>query len=104
MSSLENEKNRKKKKIENHFRFFTKDEVIQKCMQQKSFQPYLDFLTFFKKDYINSLRNYYKHMNVIKYITNDKKKLLEENSSSKIYYIFYLQNHTPVGMSKITIR
>ena len=101
MSSLENEKNRKKKKIENHFRFFTKDELIQKCMQQKSFQPYLDFLTFFKKDYINSLRNYYKHMNVIKYITNDKKKLLEENKSSQIDYLFYIKNNIPLAMSKI---
>jgi len=91
-----------KKKI-NHFRIFTKEELIQKCIQNKSFQPYIDFLTTFKKEYINTLRSYYKNINLIKYIKNDKQKLLDENSSSKIYYIFYLQNHIPVGMSKIYV-
>jgi hypothetical protein len=84
---------------DNYFQLLNKEQLIQLIDQKKDYQ---DFLYIFKKEYIDLYISYKdKHISIEEHILKNKAYTLKNNEKAQLYYLFFMIQKKPVGITKI---
>ena len=83
------------------FIIYEKEELLNLLTKKSKIQKkYITFLNLYKNDYLITLSKKY-NTNLINYIKDDSKFILNSDSGSKLYYIFAIKGMEPIAITKI---
>lgn len=83
-----------------YFKCYTKNKLLKII---KNNLDYENYFTTYKQLYLNSLSKKIKFLDINKCIIDDKKWTLNNDKDAKLYYLFFIQNKIPVGITKLLI-
>ena len=84
------------------FVIYNKKELLDILTKKNENQKkYINFLNLYKKEYLSTLSSKF-NINLIDYIINDQKFILNSDHGAKIYYIFTINEiNNPIAITKV---